>query len=250
MEVANPDVIVLDDAFQHRALKRDIDLLLVSRERGFGNGRMLPAGPMREPLRAIRRARAAIVISSGIAGQPSALTARQTKALSRIPVLSATLRPRALVRGGKGEWTEVPLGMAGRRAVAVSGLADPQGFYAMLHELEANLVSVFEYPDHHNYTAADWHAIVKEARDADVVLTTEKDLVKLEKFPFARDSLYALRLEVAMSPEDLATLDSIMIGDSAELITNADATEVFNGAEPGTARYSRVSEMQKRSPSQ
>src|ERR1700683_81444 len=65
-QIANVDVVVLDDAFQHRALGRDVDLVLINRERGFGNGHLIPAGPMREPLRTIRRANAAIIVSSGI----------------------------------------------------------------------------------------------------------------------------------------------------------------------------------------
>jgi tetraacyldisaccharide 4'-kinase len=213
-EIAHPDVIVLDDAFQHRALERDVDLVLINRERGFGNGHVLPAGPLRERLRAIGRADAAVIVSSGIPNRASAITSRQMRAISQIDVLNATLRPKALVRYERGNWLEVPVAMAGRRVLAVSGLADPSGFYAMLHEVDTDLVGVLEYPDHHAYNAADWQTIVKAAMDADIVLTTEKDLVKLEKFPFARDSLYALRLEVVMSAEDMARLDEIAIGSA------------------------------------
>jgi tetraacyldisaccharide 4'-kinase len=111
--------------------------------------------------------------------------------------------------------------MAGRRALAVSGLADPSGFYAMLREIETELVGVLEYPDHHVYSAADWQTIVKAALAADIVLTTEKDLVKLEKFPFPRDSLYALRLEIVMSAQDTARLDEIVIGAPSSNIAAA-----------------------------
>lgn len=215
-EIAHPDVIVLDDAFQHRALARDVDLVLINRERGFGNGHMIPAGPMREPLRAIRRASAAIIVSSGIPDRPSAITAHQMNVISQITTLRATLRPKALVRYEQGNWSEVPIAMAGRRVLAVSGLADPSGFYAMLHAIDTDLVGVLEYPDHHVYNPTDWQTIVKAAMDADIVLTTEKDLVKLEKFPFARDSLYALRLEVVMSAEDAARLDEIVIGSATQ----------------------------------
>jgi tetraacyldisaccharide 4'-kinase len=215
-EVANPDVIVLDDAFQHRALDRDVDLVLINRERGLGNGRLIPAGPMREPLSAIRRATAAVIVSSGIADRPSALTSRQMNAISRVPTLRATLRPRTLIRYEQGKWIEAPIAMAGRRVLAVSGLADPSGFYAMLHEIDTDLVGVLEYPDHHAYDPSDWQTILKAAVEADIVLTTEKDLVKLEKFPFARDSLYALRLEVVMSAEDAARLDEIALGNAAQ----------------------------------
>jgi tetraacyldisaccharide 4'-kinase len=211
-EIAHPDVIVLDDAFQHRGLARDVDLVLINRERGFGNGHVIPAGPMREPLRAIHRADAAIIVSSGIPDRPNAITSRQMRSIAQIPVLHATLRPKALVRYEQGKWIEVPVAMAGRRVLAVSGLADPTGFYAMLHEIDTDLVGVLEYPDHHVYNASDWQTIIKAAVDADIVLTTEKDLVKLERFPFTRDSLYALRLEVVMSAEDMARLDEIVLG--------------------------------------
>jgi tetraacyldisaccharide 4'-kinase len=215
-EIAHPDVIVLDDAFQHRALARDVDLVLINRERGFGNGHLIPAGPMREPLAAIRRADAAIIVSSGISDRPSAITPRQLKAISKIATMRATLRPKALIHYAQGNWSEEPIAMAGRRVLAVSGLADPSGFYAMLHEIETDLVGVLEYPDHHVYNSSDWQTIVKAAADADIVMTTEKDLVKLEKFPFARDSLYALRLEVVMSAEDATRLDEIVIGGAIQ----------------------------------
>ncbi|HLX36152.1 MAG TPA: tetraacyldisaccharide 4'-kinase, partial [Candidatus Binataceae bacterium] len=215
-EITHPDVILLDDAFQHRALARDVDLVLINRERGFGNGHVIPAGPMREPLRAIRRAHAAIIVSSGAPDRPNAIRARQMQTISQIPVLKATLRPKALIQYQQGNWIEVPVAMAGRRVLAVSGLADPSGFYAMLHEIDTDLVGVLEYPDHHIYNASDWQTIVKAAVDADIVLTTEKDLVKLERFPFARDSLYALRLEVMMSAEDLAKLDEIAVGSTTQ----------------------------------
>jgi tetraacyldisaccharide 4'-kinase len=215
-KIAHPDIIVLDDAFQHRALARDVDLVLIHRERGFGNGHLIPAGPMREPLRALRRADAVIIVSSGIPDRPSAITSQQMNAISQVPTLHATLRPKALIHSEQGNWTEAPIAMAGRRVLAVSGLADPSGFYAMLHEIDTDMVGVLEYPDHHVYTPSDWQTIVKAAADADIVLTTEKDLVKLEKFPFARDSLYALRLEVVMSAQDAAQLDEIVLGAVTE----------------------------------
>lgn len=220
-QITAADVVILDDAFQHRALARDVDLVLINRERGFGNGHLLPAGPMREPLRAIRRADAAIIVSSGSPERDSAITARQMKLISEIATLHATLRPRGLIRYEQGNWVELPIAMAGRRVLAVSGLADPSGFYTMLREVDTDLVGVLEYPDHHAYNSSDWQAIVKAAANADIVLTTEKDLVKLEKFPFARDSLYALRLEVVMSVQDAARLDEIVIGAATSSVAAA-----------------------------
>jgi tetraacyldisaccharide 4'-kinase len=205
------DAAILDDGFQHVRLGRAVDLVLVSAENGFGNGWMLPAGPMREPIRAAHRAHAAIIIDNG-PGRSFAITPTQMKRLaSATKVLHASVRPSALIVPEKGRWRETPAPLANRPVLAVSGVANPAGFYAMLRELEADLTGVLEYPDHHDYSAADWQAIVTAARNADLVVTTEKDLVKLERFPFARDSLCALRLEVRMNDDDARALDAIVL---------------------------------------
>ncbi|HKN14151.1 MAG TPA: tetraacyldisaccharide 4'-kinase [Candidatus Binatus sp.] len=213
------DVVILDDAFQHVRLSRDVDLVLVSDERGFGNGWMLPAGPMRESINALGRADAIIVTNTGTCA--SAIRPSQMKKLTARKVLHASVRPRALLVIENGAWRETPLGLGGRRVLAVSGLADSSGFNAMLRELDADLVGVFEYPDHHAYTNADWQAIVNAMRDTDLVVTTEKDLVKLERFPFPRDSLYALRLEVTMDAVDTRALDELILGRVTAATANA-----------------------------
>jgi len=209
---AQVDAVVLDDAFQHIRLKRDFDLLLVNMERGLGNGWLLPAGPMRERIGSARRADAIVLIGRDRA--PDSLTPTQRAKLDRLKrpdLFHATIRPRCLVHAEMGRWRETPLAIVGRRVLAVSGLADAGGFYEMLREHDAELVGVLEYPDHHNYTAADWQTISDAARDAEMVITTEKDLVKLERFPFPRDSLYALRLEVAMDEKAAAQLLDMIV---------------------------------------
>ena len=210
------DAVVLDDAFQHVRLARDVDLLLMNPERGLGNGWLLPAGPMREPVRAAARADAVIAIDAD--GSASAAAHAGVAALPRAlaghpHLMRASLSPRALVTpaAGAARWAEMPLALMGRRVVAVSGLADAGGFYRMLREMDADLVGVLEYPDHHAYTAADWHSIIAAGRGGALFVTTEKDLVKLERFPFERDSLYALRLEVVMDLDDeTRLLDTIV----------------------------------------
>jgi tetraacyldisaccharide 4'-kinase len=212
------DAVVLDDAFQHVRLGRDVDLLLMNAERGVGNGWLLPAGPMREPLAAARRADAVIAVDAGRAFGAAERAPALPRSIAEHPrLLRATLRPRALISpsGPGGRWIEGPLSLMGRRVVAVSGLADAGGFYRMLREMETDLVGVLEYPDHHVYTAADWHSIVAAGRGGAVFVTTEKDLVKLERFPFERDSLYALRLEVVMDLDDETRLVEMIVAKRA-----------------------------------
>ncbi len=199
------DVILLDDAFQHLRLRRDLDLVLIAAPRGVGNGWTLPAGPLREPLSALRRADAVILVSREVPTDHS-LPPGLRRALMTSTVLHARVRPRALVRSLDGAWTESTLALKGKRVAAVSGLAEPGGFAAMLRELGAKLVETLEYPDHHRYSPADWRAILSAADGAELVLTTEKDLVKLEGFSPALASLYAVRLEIVMEAADESEL--------------------------------------------
>ncbi len=178
-------LVVLDDGFQHRALARAFDLVAVDGRRGP----LLPAGPMREPVQALRRADA-IVLVDGEDGEAQ---------IRDLPEAIPTYRMRfdavALVESRERRWFELHIGhLATRRIVAVSGVERPDRFYALLRRYEAVIDEVFEYPDHHAYTAEDWQRIARRGHSADLIVTTEKDLVKLEAFPFATGKLVALRI--------------------------------------------------------
>ena len=193
------DAVVLDDGFQHRAIARAFDLVLVDGRRGP----LLPAGPLREPLAALRRADAVLLVE-----RDDADTAAPPSALER-PTFRMRLDAVALVESLERRWRERPLAeLANRRVVAVTGVARPEGFYAMLQRWEADVAEVFEYPDHHRYTAEDWHQIARGGHAADLIVTTEKDLVKLEAFPFATGKLVALRIapEVERAAELIAAI--------------------------------------------
>lgn len=211
------DAVVLDDAFQQLRLAPDVNLVVVNLERGFGNGWVLPAGPMRERLGAVRRADAVVLLSTD-GNAPSAITPAQMAEFRRCKILTGRIRPRTLVHHDQGAWREVPLdALTGRRVLAVSGIADARSFYEMLRQAEAELTGVLEYPDHYSYTLADWQRIARSAQNADMVVTTEKDLVKLERFPFVRDFLYALRLEVRMDEDQDRLLEMIIGGERSPL---------------------------------
>jgi tetraacyldisaccharide 4'-kinase len=200
------DVVVLDDGFQHRALWRDCDLVLLSDQRPF----LLPAGPYREPLSALRRAHAVVQVVKSANGAPSpwrsaprigplGATCDERRATSApwapVPTFTARFTATALVASLQGRWTEQPVGLlAGRRVATVSGIADPQPFHDMVRQWEAQVVEIIALDDHHAYTVEDWRDIAYRTRDVDLVLTTEKDLVKLEAFPFAVGKLLALRI--------------------------------------------------------
>ena len=190
------ELVILDDGFQHRRLTRDVDLLLIAGRQdhpGLDRQWLLPAGPLREPLSAARRADMVIVTKGG----------RRTGVHpdhDSPPLFSGDLVPTSLVESVQGDWHERPLGLLHRRRVlAVAGIADPAPFYALLQEHEAELTEVVSFPDHHTYTQADWQTIVTIGRRCDLIVTTEKDLVKLERFPFPTGKLVALRVRMQVS---------------------------------------------------
>lgn len=193
-------VLLLDDGFQHRAIARDFDLLLVDDERPVGNGWPLPSGPLREPVRGAARADAVLVVDRRLRGAEDGAAGSWAHAnLFPRPCHRGGLVPRALVWPDGDTWTEEPLvRLAGQRIVVVTGIVGPQALYAMVQQWEGQIVNALEFPDHHWYDRDDFATIRKAAREADLIVTTEKDLVKLERFPFVRGGLMALRLGVAV----------------------------------------------------
>jgi tetraacyldisaccharide 4'-kinase len=180
-------LVVLDDGFQHRSLARDFDLVVVDGKAGS----FLPAGPLREGFAAIERADAVALVTKE--GQVEAGSARKLTAGK--PLYEVRFAPVSLIESDGGIWHERPLGeLSGTKIVVVSGIAEPASFYAVLRDWEVEIVEVFEYPDHHAYTQQDWQTINRRAHEVELIVTTEKDLVKLEHFPFARGKLVALRI--------------------------------------------------------
>ncbi len=184
------DLFILDDGFQHRRLKRDVDVLLLGSD---ASGWMLPCGPFREPRKAARRAD--LFLLTGAHEQwKRFLPAQRSQA-----IYSGSLKASFLVGFESNRWKEYPLNLLHRsRILAVSGIAHPSSFYSIIHEWEGEIVDTFEFRDHHDYTAADWQQINRRGHHADIILTTEKDLIKLIRFPFAKDKLLALRVTMAV----------------------------------------------------
>lgn len=194
VENGSVDVFLLDDGFQHRQLRRDIELLLLGPD---AKGSVLPSGPFREPRRNLRRADAFL-----ITGNPqewlSLIPPRQ-----RSSVFCGSLEPKCLVGLESKEWKQYPLGRLGRcKIVVVAGIADPSSLYRMVFDWEGDIVETLEFPDHHAYSSVDWQRINRAARKADLVVTTEKDILKLVRFPFARDKLLALRVGLTVENGD------------------------------------------------
>ncbi len=213
------DVLILDDAFQHRSLFRDIEIVLLDNKKPFGNGFVIPRGELREPANALGRAD--IIVKTGDRGQGTG-DRRQGRGVTEqvagnsgewsvdsgsgqqavAPVYyKAYRRPKDLLKVDTGN--VYPLAhLHGKKVFAFAGIARPEHFKKTIESLRGKLVSFINFPDHHVYTQEDLIKIKKAASQssAQIILTTEKDGIKLIDFPdFLRD-IYLLRIEMEISP--------------------------------------------------
>jgi tetraacyldisaccharide 4'-kinase len=190
-----PEVIVLDDAFQHRRIARDLDLLLVDGRDPWGNGKMLPCGPLREPLSAIARADA-LVLTRSEGRTPPSLSLALERYNRDAALIHCRLDPGSFVRSdGESIGTA---SLKGFSAYAFSGIARPDHFEEDLRKLGIRLVGTRRFPDHHRYSRGDLDdlATVARTKAAEALLTTEKDLVRIEREPQGAPPLFALTLRV------------------------------------------------------
>jgi len=184
-------VIVMDDGFHNPSLVKDFSVLVVDGRRGTGNGRVIPAGPLRAPLEAqLARAHALIVVG----GLRRAADIAERARAANIPVLQARLRPDV----------DVIAWLRGRQVLAFAGIADPKKFFATLAEAGVVLAAARSFPDHHRYTRAEAVALCDDAQRAGLVLmTTEKDLARLS----GEDQVKELAARVKALPVTLAFED-------------------------------------------
>jgi tetraacyldisaccharide 4'-kinase len=160
-------VIVMDDGFQNPAVAKDASIIVIDGDRGLGNGRVLPAGPMRAPLDLqVARTDALVIVGDGTAadGVAAQVTAKTA------PVFRAQLRPDV----------ESLAALRGQRVLAFAGIGDPGRFFRTLRRAGIDVAAEKAFPDHHPYAESDVAALVSQAQRATLVpVTTEKDMVKL-----------------------------------------------------------------------
>ncbi len=174
------DLLILDDGYQHLALERDVNLLLLDAANPFGGGRLPPAGRLREPLPALARADAVVFTRVNRSDLPGAARLALDRWNRGVPLFSARIRAAGL-RDEEGSPVAAQL-LSARRFVAVCGIANPASFAATLAELELSAEEILGFPDHHRYTRRDLERIRRAADSTGSawILTTEKDAVKLE----------------------------------------------------------------------
>jgi tetraacyldisaccharide 4'-kinase len=188
LERLNPDILILDDGFQHQRLKRDLNLLLLDCGKPFGNGWTLPAGALREPPAAVERAD--LVIFTRCSDRPPPQVTGK-------PCCFASHRLTVALPLAGGE--PLPFrALEGLRGLAFAGIAQPASFFNSLEGEGLNIAATLAFPDHCNYAEPEMAAIcrLKEATSPDFMITTEKDAVKLVSYGERLGRVYAAGLEL------------------------------------------------------
>jgi len=181
------DVVLSDDGLQHYKLFRDLEIVVVDGQRLFSNGFCMPAGPLRESMSRLNEVQHIVVN-----GEP----AREIPQLKTASTMQ--LQPRSLVNlvsGEKRPFAGAPFNM-GNKLQAVSALGNPQRFYALLERLPYQL-ETFSFPDHHNFTPADFEQ--QGIDEHQPVVMTEKDAVKCRQF--AKNNFWYLSVEVNLESQ-------------------------------------------------
>ncbi len=174
-----PDLFLLDDGFQHFQLHRDLDLVLLDAASPFGNGYLLPRGPLREPISALNAAQTIVLTRFDHPRHVANLLAIQKRFPDKT-VLTANISP-VRVTSYPGGQAEAPETIRGHTLLAFAGLARPEVFIKTLQELGTDLKDFKTFPDHHAYTQKELHNLAEAARakGAGALITTEKDWARL-----------------------------------------------------------------------
>ena len=206
-------MVVLDDAFQHRRARRDADVVLVSADRWSARQRLLPAGPWREPLGALRRATVAVVTRKAVSLDRAEEVRRSLEAaVPGLPVAVVHLAPDEL-RSANGP-ERLPLAaLAGRTVTAIAAIGDPDAFVAQLRATGADVRPAL-FADHHAFTQAETMALALRAAEGQLTVCTLKDAVKLAPgWPRAAPALWYVsqRVHVERGDDVLEALLTRMI---------------------------------------
>ncbi|MBI1901473.1 MAG: tetraacyldisaccharide 4'-kinase [Planctomycetia bacterium] len=205
-------LVLLDDGFQHRRLRRDLDIVLLDATEPFGFGHLLPRGLLREPVSSLRRAHV-VVLSRADAIEPARreeIRARVRRYAPNAVWVEASHAPEALVNSA-GE-ARPPADVRGKRVLAFCGIGNPGAFRSTLQSLGAEVAAFREFPDHHAYVREDIAALAQAAREcsADLAVCTRKDFVKIRADRLGNATLWALQIDLSITTGQ-AGLEALLV---------------------------------------
>ena len=208
--VLGADVAVLDDAFQHRRARRSADIVLVSAEGWTEQRRLLPAGPWREPVRALRRATLAIVTrKAATLAEAERVRDALHRVVSNVPVAMVSLQPGDL-RDSRGPASAPLSDLVGRDVHAIAAIGDPRSFVRQLERAGAARVTPHLFPDHYEFSDGDAQRLALASSGAELIVCTLKDAVKLAPhWPAEAPRLWYVSQHTAVE-QGMESLDAVL----------------------------------------
>jgi tetraacyldisaccharide 4'-kinase len=212
LQTEQVNIIILDDAFQHRQVARDIDMVLLDATAPFGFEHVFPRGTLREPPRALSRADVALLTRSDLVSE-----AERQKIRERVLSFNTNITwgetihvPTVLV--SLDSFRSEPIeSIRGQSVLAFCGIGNPTAFQKTLERCGVQVVKLIPFPDHHRYTPGDVGSIMRTAETlgTDSILCTMKDLVKLNRSEFAGLPLRAVSVEIQFTAGESAVCERI-----------------------------------------
>lgn len=196
IEELGSQLIVLDDAFQHRRIARDLDLVMLDALEPFGHGRVFPRGTLREPLAGLRRAELVVLSRADLVplDRRQAIRNEVRRLAPEAAWAEVVHAPQAIIAfDGRRQPLEA---VKGKTVAAFCGIGNPAGFRSTLANCGVTIADFREHPDHHRYTRSEVESLDAWAQTlrVDLVLTTHKDLVKLGTDQLGRRPLRAVSI--------------------------------------------------------
>ena len=194
------DTAILDDGFQHWELDRDLDIVLIDSRNPFGNGHLFPRGTLREPKRSLERAD--IIVLTKKSKDPAGIgnIRKELNALNKSAIiLEATHAPKHLYEGRLVKVHDLS-SVKTKKVILLSSIGDPLYFEETVRGLGADVLDHIKFPDHHDYKRKDIDRVIARCakRDLDLMITTEKDIVKLNRLGLNMGPYKVLTLVVEM----------------------------------------------------
>ncbi len=191
--------VVLDDGFQHRTLAKSLEIVMARSDHPWGNGRLLPGGPLREPLTALARADLVIAVGARRASEAAEVAAAAATHAPGTPVLRAAHAPAECWESASMRSVGVET-LRGARLLAFAGIAAPESFRRTLQGAGARLANLVSFADHHWYTRGNLARLDEQAGKAGVdgLVTTEKDWVRLRRLPPIKHPVFVLSVTLVL----------------------------------------------------
>jgi tetraacyldisaccharide 4'-kinase len=213
VEELESEVLILDDGFQHRRLRRDLDIVLIDATEPWGFGWLSPGGLLREPKSSLRRAHLAIITRAGAVSATAVETIRrEIEAIApEMPVAISDHRPAAWVNSRQEQKSVDDL--RGKSVAGFCGLGNPDAFGKTLDDLGCQRIAWRTFPDHHGYTRDDIESLrnwARELPDGTTIATTQKDLVKIRLDSLGGRELWALKIELEIR-EGQAAMNAALV---------------------------------------